>query len=81
MASATAFEILNTNVRFNELYLNIRVDADSDATEHGAAKGPSLAKVYEAVFGDNFRSQKIKVSTSDEISTLNLFPKCLILPL
>ena len=51
MATAACRELENTNVRFNEIRLGARVEADKAAEEHGSVRASEYAGVYEKVLG------------------------------
>jgi hypothetical protein len=47
MAMAACRETMGTNVRFNEVYLNARVEVDSMAAQTGMIKASDFAELYQ----------------------------------
>ncbi|KAK8087956.1 hypothetical protein PG997_002917 [Apiospora hydei] len=71
MAAAASRENAETNVRFNEIYLAMRVEVDEDAKQHGVTTASEFAAVYEAIMSrSEIRSSRVRVSTDADIKDL-----------
>jgi hypothetical protein len=69
MCIAGARENIETNVRFNEIYLAFRVEVDEIAVQHpGVVKASEFGKVYETLLGKpEVRSSRVWVNTPEDI--------------
>jgi hypothetical protein len=56
-------ENVDTNVRFNEVYLGFRVEVDEEAEKHGVVKASEFAIVYEKVL------EKLDMKSSSALVT------------
>ncbi|KAK7941259.1 uncharacterized protein PG986_013646 [Apiospora aurea] len=71
MAAAASRENAETNVRFNEIYLAMRVEVDEDAKQHGVTSASEFAAVYEAIMSrSEIRSSRVRVSTDADLKDL-----------
>ncbi|KAK8055546.1 hypothetical protein PG993_000773 [Apiospora rasikravindrae] len=71
MATAASRENAETNVRFNEIYLAMRVEVDEDAKEHGVTTASEFAAVYEAIMSrSEIRSSRVRVMNNADIKEL-----------
>lgn len=66
----------STNVRFNEVYLAMRVEVDSDAENSGMNKASDFAANYEQILArEDIRSCRINVLERDDFKNLKFKPK------
>ncbi|KAL5339601.1 hypothetical protein BJX70DRAFT_149718 [Aspergillus crustosus] len=72
MSIASARENLETNVRFNEIYLGFRVEVDESAVQHpGVIKASEFGHVYETLLDKpEIRSSRVWVQTPEDIKEL-----------
>ena len=71
MCVSAARENLETNVRFNELYLAFRVEVDEDAKLHGVVSASEFAKVYEAILAkEEVRSARVRLDDVKDMDVL-----------
>lgn len=71
MCTVGCRENAETNVRFNEIYLNMRVEVDEDAEKHGVTKASDFAKVYEQILSQqDVRSSRVSVLKRQDIEVL-----------
>ncbi|KAL4883941.1 hypothetical protein BJY04DRAFT_19065 [Aspergillus karnatakaensis] len=71
MCIAGARENIDTNVRFNEIYLAFRVEVDESAEQHGVVKASEFAHVYETLLDKpEIRSSRVSVITPEDIKDL-----------
>lgn len=71
MATAASRENAETNVRFNEIYLAMRVEVDEDARQHGVTTATEFAAVYEAIMSrSEIRSSRVRVMGPEDIKDL-----------
>lgn len=72
MCNAACRDNVETNVRFNEIYLNLRVEVDEDAAKNGVTKSSEFAMVYEQILSkSDVRSSRINVLSRDDLQELN----------
>lgn len=72
MANVACRDLLETNIRFNEVYLGFRVEVDATAVPNGEVKASDFAKNYQKLLGDSsIRSCRVTVMVPEEIGTLN----------
>lgn len=75
-STAAARENANTNVRFNEAYLALRVEFDEDAAAHGVTSASEYAAVYEAILErEDIRGSRVGVWEVEDIKDLKVVPK------
>lgn len=75
-STAAARENANTNVRFNEAYLALRVEFDEDAAVHGVTSASEYAAVYEAILErEDIRGARVGVKEVEDIKDLKAVPK------
>lgn len=73
---AAARENANTNVRFNEAYLALRVEFDEDAAAHGVTSASEYAAVYEAILErEDIRGARVGVKEVEDIKDLKVVSK------
>lgn len=66
-------ELDGTNVRFNEIYLNTRVEVDKAAEEHGVLEASTFGRVCESILEIvELRSSRVRVSNERDVDTLNI---------
>lgn len=71
MANVACRDNTDTSVRFNEVYLNCRVEVDSSAAQTGAMKSSDFARSYtELLSRPEIKSSRIIVSTHDDLKDL-----------
>lgn len=71
MANVACRDNYETNVRFNEIYLALRVEVDESAAKTGAMKASEFAKCYVALLSDTgIRSSRVSVSGYDDLEKL-----------
>ncbi|KAK7969032.1 hypothetical protein PG996_002527 [Apiospora saccharicola] len=71
MATAASRENAETNVRFNEIYLAMRVEVDEDAKQHGVTSATEFAPVYEAIMSrSEIRSSRVRIMAPEDIKDL-----------
>ncbi|OKL57312.1 hypothetical protein UA08_07496 [Talaromyces atroroseus] len=71
MANVACRDNENTNVRFNEVYLQTRVEVDSSAEKTGAMKASDFAHVYtELLSRPDIKSCRISVATKNDLTDL-----------
>ncbi|GAM40894.1 hypothetical protein TCE0_041f13600 [Talaromyces pinophilus] len=71
MANVACRDNYKTNVRFNEIYLALRVEVDESAAKTGAMKASDFAKCYVALLSDSgIRSSRVSVSGYDDLEKL-----------
>ncbi|KAL2803350.1 hypothetical protein BJX63DRAFT_412149 [Aspergillus granulosus] len=75
-ATAAARENSETNVRFNEVYLGLRVEVDEDAAMHGVTRASEFAGVYEAILArEEIRSSRVSVERVEELKDIRFMRK------
>ncbi|THV47560.1 hypothetical protein BGAL_0302g00020 [Botrytis galanthina] len=71
MANVACRDNTDSSVRFNEVYLNCRVEVDSSAAQTGAMKSSNFARAYtELLSRPEIKSSRIIVSTHDDLEDL-----------
>ncbi|KAF5869563.1 putative short-chain dehydrogenase reductase sdr protein [Botrytis fragariae] len=71
MANVACRDNTDSSVRFNEVYLNCRVEVDSSAAKTGAMKSSDFARSYtELLSRPEIKSSRIIVSTNDDLEDL-----------
>ncbi|KAK8050656.1 hypothetical protein PG994_012386 [Apiospora phragmitis] len=71
MATAASRENEETNVRFNEIYLAMRVEVDEDAKQHGVTSTTEFAPLYEAILSrPEIRSSRVRVMSTADIKDI-----------
>lgn len=71
-----ARETADTNVRFNEAYLALRVEVDEDAAVHGVSSASEYAAVYEAILDrEDIRGSRVGVWKVEDMKDLKVSPK------
>ncbi|RDW90061.1 uncharacterized protein DSM5745_01836 [Aspergillus mulundensis] len=69
-ALAAARETEGTNVRFNEVYLGMRVEVDEEAVKHGVVRASEFAGVYERVLEGDVKSSRVLVESLEDLENL-----------
>lgn len=76
MATAACRDNENTNVRFNEVYLAMRIEVDADAEKSGMNKASDFATNYEAILArEDIRSCRVAVLEREDFADLKFKPK------
>ena len=79
MANVACLENKSTNVRFNEVFLNYRVDFDAVAEQKGASgiiKSSEFARVYESVLANkNIEGCRVSINSPDDVENLKFVRK------
>lgn len=76
MATAAARENESTNIRFNEAYLETRVEVDESALKTGAMKASDFASAYENILQrDDIRGCRISLNSLGSFSDLKFEKK------
>ncbi|KAF7905174.1 uncharacterized protein EAF01_005695 [Botrytis porri] len=71
MANVACRDNTDTTVRFNEMYLNCRVEVDSSAAQTGAMTSSNFARAYTELLSRlEIKSSRIIVSTHDDLKDL-----------
>jgi hypothetical protein len=71
MATAASRENMDTNIRFNEVYLGFRVEVDESAAQSGATSSSKFASVYEQLLTrPDIRSSRVYVESLADIQDL-----------
>lgn len=71
MATAAARDNESTNVRFNEVYLNVRVEVDEVAAQKGTVPSSTFAGVYEQLLDRaDIRSSRVRIDSVEDMKTL-----------
>ncbi|CAI6337639.1 unnamed protein product [Periconia digitata] len=77
LANCATQELKNTNVRFNEVYLGLRVETDESAALHGVVKASEFAEVYVAVLkaGGGMKGQRVLVEKVEDMKNVRWVAK------
>jgi hypothetical protein len=76
MAISACRALHGTNIRFNEVFLDRRVEVDKDAEKSGAMKASDFAKNYQTILNEpEVKGCRITVQTYDDLTNLNYKPK------
>jgi hypothetical protein len=71
LANVACRDNYKTNVRFNEVYLALRVEVDESAAKTGAMKATDFAKCYAALLSSpEIRSSRVSVLSYDDLEIL-----------
>lgn len=71
MCNAAVYSLADTNVRFNEIYLDLRTEIDDVAEEHGTMKASNFSRVYEKILaGDEIKGQRVRVFKPEDVDEL-----------
>ncbi|KAL3703273.1 hypothetical protein TMatcc_010462 [Talaromyces marneffei ATCC 18224] len=71
MANVACRDNYKTNVRFNEIYLALRVEVDESAAKNDTMKASDFAKCYAALLSDpGVRSSRVSVFGYDDLEKL-----------
>ncbi|KAI9166436.1 hypothetical protein HJFPF1_02537 [Paramyrothecium foliicola] len=71
MATAASRENASTNVRFNEVYLGVRVEVDEVAVQHGTMRSSEFSSVYEEILArPEIRSARVEVLGYEDLRDL-----------
>ena len=71
LATVAIRDNANTNVRFNEIYLNARVEVDHIAKQHGTMSASALSPAYEQIMArQDIKGCRIYVNGPDDASNL-----------
>jgi hypothetical protein len=63
-------------VRFNEVYLALRVEVDEDAKAHGVTSSSEFAGVYEAILDrEVIRSSRVWVESIEDLKDVRFTRK------
>jgi hypothetical protein len=72
MANIACRDLLDTNIRFNEVYLGFRVEVDTSAVKNGVVKASDFAVNYQKLLGSTeIRSCRVTVLIPEEVGSLN----------
>jgi hypothetical protein len=75
-ATAACRETAETNVRFNEVYLALRVEVDEDAKAHGVTSASEFAGVYETILDrEEIRSSRVWVEKVEDLRNVRFTRK------
>lgn len=76
LANAACRDNETTNIRFNEVYLAMRVEVDADAEKSGMNKASDFAANYEQILARNdVKSCRVYVHEREDFKTLRFKPK------
>ncbi|KAG9522491.1 putative short-chain dehydrogenases/reductase, partial [Aureobasidium melanogenum] len=71
LANVACRDLENTNVRFNEVYLNLRVEVDESAKQTGFFKASDFAKNYQEILArPEIRSARVSVFDKKDFTQL-----------
>lgn len=71
MATAASRENAETNVRFNEIYLGMRVEVDEAAKKHGVTSASEFSVVYESILSrSEIRGSRVRVMNNGDLKDL-----------
>lgn len=69
MCNAANHALRDTNVRFNELYLALRVEFDSVAETNKTVKSSDFARAYEKILSEsNLKSCRVRVDRLEDLA-------------
>jgi hypothetical protein len=72
MANVACRDLLETNIRFNEVFLGFRVEVDSSAIKNNVVKASDFARNYQKLLGSSeIRSSRVTVTVPEEMDNLN----------
>lgn len=73
MAKAACRDTADTNIRFNEVYLDMRVEVDAIAEKNSTVKSSEFAVVYEELLRrKNIKSSRVRVRQKEDFKNLKL---------
>lgn len=76
MATAACRENAATNVRYNELYVAIRVEVDADAIKHGVTKSSDFGETYQLILSrPEIKGCRVSVLSLEDITNPKYKPK------
>ena len=76
MATTASRELKDTNIRFNEMYLDHRIEYDESAAKSGATPSSDYGRNYEAILKDpELKGCRITVSKKEYIDNLKVSQK------
>lgn len=71
LANVACRDLENTNVRFNEVYLNLRVEVDESAKQTGFFKATDFAKNYQEILAQpDIQSSRVSVFDKKDFTQL-----------
>jgi hypothetical protein len=71
MANVASRDNAETNVRFNEVYLALRVEVDSVAIQHGTMKASDFSIAYEKILSrPEIKGCRISVHGREDLENL-----------
>ena len=72
MANVACRDNEETNVRFNEVYVNCRIEVDSTAVQNGTMKVSDFSTVYEEILSwPEIKSCRVTVNGHEDLKDLN----------
>ena len=76
MSNVAARDNLETNVRFNELYIGLRAEVDQEAAKSGSMKASELAKAFTTLLdSSHIRSSRVRVYGLNDLTDLKFEDK------
>lgn len=76
LATAACRENARAGVRYNELYLVLRVEVDADAARHGVTRSSEFALPYVAILSrPEIRGCRVSVVTREDLTDIKYKPK------
>lgn len=80
MANVACRDNAETNVRFNEVYLAVRVEVDSVAKTSGTMTSSDFSSVYEGILSNpEIKSCRVTVEEQNDLSKLRYKKKVYML--
>lgn len=71
LANVACRDLENTNIRFNEVYLNLRVEVDESAKRTGFFRATDFAANYQEILGcPEIRSSRISIFDKKDFTQL-----------
>jgi hypothetical protein len=76
MAVAACRELDGSNIRFNEVFLNARVEIDKNAEKSGVMKASDFAKNYQAILSrPDIKGCRVRVDGNNDLTELKYASK------
>jgi hypothetical protein len=71
MANIACRDLLDTNIRFNEVFLGFRVEVDTSAVKNSVVKASDFAENYQKLLGSpKIRSCRVTVLVPEDVGSL-----------
>ena len=71
LANVACRELVGTNIRFNEIFLHLRVEYDSEAEKNGVMKASTFGRSYKGVLAnEKIRECRVTVMKPEHVDEL-----------